>query len=383
MSQGLIHYLVLLPAFYLGVITSVQDTRHGKIYRRHVSLGLWVGFAWLILISAFHALFLNEPDFVFHTVPRILLATGVSFVVALSMWWFDVWSAADAKLFTVFTLLMPLSVYVDGRQDFFVPVVLLVNAYTVAFLFISVDFLVRLERLITRSLGSYRGASEKEKSERLEAVKAYLAQKWPDWMKTLLGFTFLMLLMRLIRNAAREQLSHVVHWDNTLVFLVFFLAFRPLHSLFQKRLVAVAVVLSLAVYAAYLFHSDPTGDSLSELFRLGAWSIALMAFREVYSAWARLVEVKRIPLDELKEHQILSHSVRDKLLAQEVMSAEELKQLGVEGLTLEYAKRIKELYHDEEADGSIEVENTIPFAPFLFAGLVVTFWVGGVWIRLN
>ncbi len=374
--------LILLPICYIGIVTSIEDARFGKIYHRHVLLGLGVGFGWLALFSAYRWLLHDDPGFLTHTVPLVLAATAIAFAISGAMWWFNVWSAADAKLFTVFALLLPLSVYHGGNR-YFSSLVLMVNSYAIAFVVISADFLVRLLRILRERWEKSRRASAEERRESRRQTKEYLKENAPVWLKTFLGFLLLLMAIRILRNIARGELEHVIHVDETMLFLLLFLAFKPLHLLFQIRAVAVAVVVGLCGFLTILFYQDPTGGRLVEMVHMGLWSLGLMCFRQIYSFWAKLIEIRRIPLADLREHMIVAHGVKLELLAKEIFTAEEMKLLGVEGLSAEHAQRIRELYEDEEKSGTIAVEKTIPFAPFLFAGLLATFIKGGVLIRLG
>ena len=383
MQQGLVQYLILLPIIYLGIVTSIEDYRLGKIYSRHILLGLAVGAGWYAMLAFFHWYFLNDPSVLTDIVPRVIAATLIAFAVSTGMWWFNVWSAADAKLFTVFTLLMPLSVYMNENMNTFSPVILLVNAYSVAFVVITADFLVRVSGRVRMTAGDYRRADPAGRATMMSEAADYLKANWFSWLKTFLGLSFVLLMFRIVRGIAREELTSVVHWDDTTAFLILFLAFRPLHKLFQIKVVAVLIVGGLAAFVGYLFHLDPTGGRLFEMVGVGLWSLGLMMFREIYTYWTRLVEVKAIPLGELEEHMIVSQATREQLVAQEVFRSEEIKELGVEGLSEEHAKRIRQLYKNEQNEGMVEVEKTIPFAPFIFAGLIATFIAHGVLIRLG
>lgn len=383
MTGGFIHYLILIPIIYLGIATSIEDYRYGKIYRRHISLGIGVGLGWYAMLALFHLLFMDDTSFFSSVLPRVLIATMLSFSVSASMWWFNVWSAADAKLFTVFAFLTPVAVFPENAGPFHAPAVLLVNVYSAAFIVITADFLVRLSRLVSAHLGAYRAADPDTRAGMRSGFSAIVRDNWFSVLKTFLGFTLILLTFRTVRGITREYIVSFIKIDDTLLFLILFLGFRPLHRLFQKGYVAVLVVAALISYIGYLFYLDPTGGRLSELAGMGLWSLGLMSFRQIYTFWSKLVEIKSIPIGELDEHMIISQNVRSELVSRQLFSPEEIKTIGVEGLSEEFATRIKELYISEKTPGNIEIEKTIPFAPFIFIGLVATVISGDILFRLG
>jgi Flp pilus assembly protein protease CpaA len=379
--DGLIQYGILLPILYIGLRASVEDFRFGKIYRHHISLGLSVGAAWYLFLMLFYGLFLSDWSVATQLLPRVVAATLVGFAIAAGMWWFDVWSAGDAKLFTVFTFLAPPSVYMTLQADYLSSFILLVNAYTVAFVVITGDFLVRLSRRIAARTAQYRVANPEGREELKAQALGYLVENGPGWLKSFLGFTFILVIVRLLRSLVQGQLDGVIHLDDTLLFLMLFLAFRPLHLLFQIRAVAVLVIAGLLGYVGYLFYIDPSGKELGQVAGIGLLALGLMTFRQVYSYWSKLVEVATIAQTDLKAHMIISERTREALVMQQVFSKEEMKQIGVEGLNAEQAQRIRELYANAEQPSQVEVEKTIPFAPFLFLGLLLTFFTHDVLMR--
>lgn len=381
MSQGLIQYAVLLPILYIGVRSSIEDFRHGKIYRHHIRLGLLAGLAWYAALGLFYAGFFGDWSVFSVEIPRVLAASLVAFALAAGMWWVNVWSAGDAKLFVVFVFLSPPALTAHLSVEALSPFVLLVNAYTVAFVIITLDFLLRFGRRAAARTRAFLKADGPGRGAQLGALKDLLAANWLSLLKTLTGLMFVLLLVRLLRTLVRGQLEGLFHLDDTLLFLGLFLAFRPLHRLFQIRAAAALALAGLVVYVGYLLVLDPGGGRLREVLGIGTIALSLLVFRQVYTYWSSLVEVTRVPLESLRAHMIISPRTRRELLASGLFDAGEMEQLGVEGLSDEYARRIRTHYRDEAHPGLVEIEKTIPFAPFLFLGLLASFITHDVLVR--
>ena len=370
--------LILLPLLVIGFFTIQSDWRYGKIRRGAIRFGLGLGLGWLALYGLADWLHSGMPGFITTQWPPVGVATLAALLGGGGMWLFNVWSAADAKLFVVYTLLLPLPLYARSQPAFLAPIVLLVNTYTAAFVTITLDFLWRFGKQAKVWLGQWRAQSPAERGAARALRLAALRTALPGALKTFAGFAAIFLLMRLMRGILRTPLEAYLHLDNTLMFLILFLGFQPLHRVFQKRLVAILFSSGLLGYAGYLVWLDPTGGELYDVLRVGAASLALMAFRALYTYWAGLVEVTRIPLDELREHMILPKRTLFELEQAGLFTRQELNTFSVEGLTPEQVSNIRTHYQAQEVPlTTIEIERTIAFAPYLLIGVVLSILAHG------
>src|SRR3989338_10399892 len=98
-------YLFLPAIIALGLITSYEDVRCGKIRNKWLLISLTY-FAIALVIT----LVLNASSW-----KGYLLVTAtnalISLVAGFLLWNYGIWSAGDAKLFFVFNLLMPIRAY--------------------------------------------------------------------------------------------------------------------------------------------------------------------------------------------------------------------------------------------------------------------------------
>ncbi len=102
---------ILIPLIlFLGIITSYEDVRYGKIRNKWLFLALLGLFVYYVLNFSFPSQF--------HPYNYYLLALanlGGAFAFGLVLWLLRFWSAADAKLYIVFVALFsPLVVSRDG-----------------------------------------------------------------------------------------------------------------------------------------------------------------------------------------------------------------------------------------------------------------------------
>ncbi len=381
MRSGIVYYLILLPAVYLGIVTSYQDWREGKIYNKHVLTGLIVGLGWLALVATFHFVYLEGWDLVARVGPKILFTVALTLLVSFVLWWMNIWAAADAKMFTVYVVLLPLVLYYDDRLGYIVALTMMVNAYVVAFVFISLDFLHRLVRVVGGIVG------RKIKGDSLgvdwSGVRARFWKNLGITVKVFFGFVFLLIAIRLMRRGLQSELETFVPLDKTTLFLLLFLAFRPLHALLENVWIFVLVLLGVGGYLGWVWFQDPTGHTVWDMVNMGALSISVIAFRQIYTYWSSLVEVRRIPIDDFEPRMYVSPKTLEYLRDESVFGEDEIKEFSIDGATDEQWRRIQEAYRKEGAPETIEVENTMPFAPFLFLGMIVTAIHGDVIVRMS
>ncbi len=157
MGIDILDILFLPPLFLIGIITSYQDFRYGEIKNKWIIFGLVLGAAIYLLITAlnlagFGDIFLSaipvqlfESNW-FNMVGYVLLNSFSSFFLAFLLWRFNLWSAGDAKLFFVFSFLLPLKYYFNDYFPIFPSLALFINVFLCAFLFlfgVSLFYLVK------------------------------------------------------------------------------------------------------------------------------------------------------------------------------------------------------------------------------------------------
>jgi hypothetical protein len=125
-------FLLLPMFFFLGIVTSYEDFRFAKIRNKWVAVGMVWGLAVNLSFYVFTADFSLLKNF--------LLNSFFALSVAYLIWRFSGWSAGDAKLFFVFSLLIPLTFYQKSYLPIFPSFVLLINILILilAFLFFRI-----------------------------------------------------------------------------------------------------------------------------------------------------------------------------------------------------------------------------------------------------
>ena len=114
---------ILLTLIVFGIWTSYTDLKEGLI-KNHSIL-------FLVLVAIFFNIFFTK-SFIIHP---IVSSTNITMAIVsgIILWLCGMWSAADAKLFAAFTILIPIQLYI--AKSYFPGISILINSFVLLFLF--------------------------------------------------------------------------------------------------------------------------------------------------------------------------------------------------------------------------------------------------------
>ncbi len=147
MNFDILDILFLPPLLLIGIITSYQDFRYGIIKNKWIIFGLALGLGIYFLIAILNLIgygnifssVLANSLFKYNWVNLlgdVLINTFCSFFLGFLLWRFDLWSAGDAKLFLVFSFLLPLKYYFNDYFSIYPSIALFINVFLCALLFL-------------------------------------------------------------------------------------------------------------------------------------------------------------------------------------------------------------------------------------------------------
>jgi len=153
----------------VGAITSWEDIKFGKIRNKWVISATLIGLMYYYFIFATQ--FFNESFVLSDTYP-LLINTVLALFVGYWLWHFKLWSAGDAKLFTAYAFLVPLSTYTFGFVAYFPSYTILVNT-----MFVLCSYLV------FKSLGKKRTKSYlKEEFKPAHTIETFVHILGVGWL---------------------------------------------------------------------------------------------------------------------------------------------------------------------------------------------------------
>lgn len=120
--------LFLAGIFGLGAITSYEDVKFGKIRNKWILAAL----AYSVILFACFWIFgdLNKEY-----ISKAAVNSAIALLTGFGIWKIELWSAGDAKLFFVYSLLIPLGLYSIQYSTLFPSIVLLINTFIPIFIF--------------------------------------------------------------------------------------------------------------------------------------------------------------------------------------------------------------------------------------------------------
>ncbi len=128
-----------LPAIILlGSITSYTDLKESRVKNKHVVLALFyalIAYSIIIYINLGHV----RLDYFVELAVMCALSLATGFMI----WYVGLWTAGDAKLFFAYSALIPLSVYKYGHMPYFDSSNILINTFVPVFFYFFFMFMFR------------------------------------------------------------------------------------------------------------------------------------------------------------------------------------------------------------------------------------------------
>lgn len=321
--------LLLIAILAFGVISSYTDLKFGKIKN-----------IFIIAMIAFAILFnIYSESFTFDLIVNSLIALIFGFL----LYYLDYWSEGDAKLFFAFTLLLPISVYHFGKINFFPAISILINIFVPITIF-----------YIFKSL---RAVSLKD------ILKSFLSRSQRK--------SFFISLLYLFGLPFVFEYFHL-GLDIFSSTLIVFILFQVLKRFSQKYTIILFSSLSILNLMFLLIG----GSLLNFLFSFIASIFVLQFLVLMYMIVSKISFSAPVSVMKLKSGQILG----EPLFYDNKTFTKKLKRNGIKivRLTEKEISALRKLSISKKLGfKTLLIEKTIPFAPFVFIGVLLTYILGG------
>lgn len=301
--------LTILLTSILVVITDIKIKRiPNKFILAAVSIGLFLHVITLIAGTLHFTHFL-----------RVMMNTFVSFVISFGIWKLGLWPAGDAKLFIVFSFLIPFRYYTQTYLHFFPAFAFLINIFLVYLAFFMV-------KIIPHGWRSFSELYQKRKlfarylRRKRKVILGSVKDKKPDWM-----------------------------W---------------------KMFFRVFVKISILSITAMFFERRSFHLKSFSVYFLFFWSLQIL-FSVLINSYGR----KKIKVSGIQAEMNLSE-VTIKHLKSNISFFHGLDTLRTDGLTEHQANLIKD-YLSSKGAVRVYAQDTIPFSPFIILGAAVTILAKG------
>ena len=292
--MDVVFILFLVGILSLGIITSYEDIKYGKIRNRWILIALAYSVILLLCLIIFGVL---KREYLINA----LINSGIVLLTGFIIWKIKLWSAGDAKLFFAYSLLIPLGSYSIGYFTWFPSIVLLINTFIPVFVFYLAVLLFR--------------TSWNEKKQ--------------GWFKTNNFNKMFVLFLSLF------SLSWIFNFLNISIdpatkFMILFMGVVLVEKIIKKKWVFLIAFISVL---RLIFDKSVYTMQFLKTFLL--LFIFFMIIRYIVSGLGEFAFTKSIGIKDLKQGMIV---------------AEE---------------------NNEKSKKTIKIHETLPFAPFIFAGALL------------
>lgn len=329
-----------------------------KIRNRFVILGVAAAVAYHGLSAT---LGISTP----HAFTMTVVSGAAALVAGAALWHFGVWSAGDAKLYAVATLLLPPSIY-EARGAWLPAFILLVN--TSAFVLATAIYWF-LKGLLEKA--RRRGANK----EAAGAPSKPLAARAQGAAAVFVGFLVIMIGGRLISQEIARAAS-TVHVGGAGVYVVLFILMRQISTFFQRRPVFWTGVAAVGAYAAWTV-TEKGAPGLVALVKMGWASGGILLFRVLYDRLVKDLDERTIAPGELRQGMVLGEGAVREHDLDAFVRATDIGVLLPDGLTAAQARDFASHLEARQVV-AVQVSRTAPFAIFLLLGFLVTAAFRGV-----
>ena len=364
------NYLLLGILAFTAVAISWEDYRTKKIRNKWIAVAIACGIVvHLAAMLLYFVVFKNRGiEINFSYYGRIIVNTGISFVVSFVLWKTGIWSAGDGKLFIAFAFLLPLQYYSRGYTEFFPASALLINIFFTLFI---ITILHTIIVAIFKPASRISGQEQKKTNIGAKLIGSF-KENWETFATMFILFTFIFSSATIIRKKLEIYgLSALV---NIVLLLMMFAIFKPLSEYMRKNFKKYAVlkysVLTTILVVMWILVRLELTDFGQILRNAKTMAIFMIGVGSLLKAIDYLIEKTEVEKRSLKELEA-SEIITEKCL-KDIKSGKYKLDLGtttMDGLTQEQLWEIAEKYDEQQ---QFDTYKTLPFAPMASLGVLVT-----------
>jgi hypothetical protein len=355
-------YLFLPGILLLGIVTTYTDLKEGKIRNKHIIMAVVYSLAAYILLTILNWGSIRIGYFI-----ELFIMCGLSLIMGFIMWYVGLWTAGDAKLFFAYSMLVPLSVYKHGHIPYFDSTTLLINTVVPISVYLSIDLMFKTS--LKQKLLFLKGALHPE--EVFSLAISLFAFLWVT--------TFLFKLINLPMN----------YFVGTFLLLIVVMLFEKIFSpkLFKLVIIIISVLRFIFDKSIYSYYFVEKFLLFLALFVILRFFIIKMGFLSLTKKTdLGLLREGMVPAEVIckndgkyEKQDWVFFSVFDHF--QERISGKDYLFDPTQPLTKQDINKISAL-RKKLGFKHLRIQQTLPFAPFLFFGILLTLLINGDVISL-
>ncbi len=378
----LINALFLPIVILLGVVTSYEDFRYGKIRNKWIISGFILGsvaYAGLFVANYFASVPAISVYYFSLVSANFVEAVFISFFI----WKYDFWAAGDAKLFIVYSFLIPLDFYWKSYLPLFPSFVLLINILSLilAYLFIRACFFYsRYVYMLVVKKVDIRVKNPRQKIF-LENIK----KNFMVWASGLLGILSIFFLFHLLQKQAMAYFSFNPESSQYALLVILLVFARKLtKSLKRSRIMRLIMsIVSLIIFYNLVFHFSETIPLLYQVLKNTVmFGVAFALLKTLLKFHGKNGTRVLMPVGSLQAKMILGPRFLNNIFKKDIEKhTEQFGVLRSEGLDEKQVVLIKKWAAEKNIE-EVRILKTFPFAIWMFAGVVLTLLINMSVVKL-
>ncbi len=359
----------LLPLFIIGIISSYTDIKYNKIFNSLIIIGLLYGF-WIIIVLLLQNIFLLHEAANFVYIGKVFLNAFLALLVGYFLWHQKYWSAGDAKLFTVYALLLPLKFYDKSYFDYFPSFNLIINLFFPVIIVLSLyslkDFFSSLFERLTKKNIFFKQISIRE--HYFNAIK-----ELKKIGTLLINFIFFIIIIQTILFSFRIIAGQTIDLHPFLLYLIIIFLVEKINK-WQNKIKGLTSII-YAISFIYIFYLIIQFD-FTTLLGLARMALIFLIFinlvRHFLDHYINRKEIGSVLLKDLQKGTLIHQEDLNNLISSlNEKEKEALNWIGAEGISEEQILIIKHKFKTSQ-NNEIRFYKTFPFAPYMLLASIIS-----------
>jgi len=348
---------IFVAVLIFGIYTSYTDIKYGKIKNIAILLMLISGlFINVFFTNTLLAFDLNVKSDFIQSITNIIIAFAFGFF----LWTAGLWTQGDAKLFLGYSFLLPVFTYKHGYVSFFPSIVILINTFIpIAAFYIINSFLhVKLKNLKTN-------------------IKQILSPNSAiNLILFVFGFSF---ILQLFLNYFNITLNIILQM------IILFVLMEILNKISSKAALNLSIIGAL-LQIIFSFSSIFTPTFLFQFFSTAIIFLTLKILLSITEFYSESIKIKDLRAGMALSEQLIKTKKGMEKREISLMTIFDIFNSMKEGLlgdvktrlTEEDVKELQKLRNEGKIKfDEIKIAKTVPFAPFIFFGILLTYFLQG------
>lgn len=249
MFYDLFEIVFLIPVILIGFFCIFTDFKYKKIYNNAIVAGLLYGLFFFIYFL------IQEQNLLY--IQSVLINFIISIILSYFFWFFKFWTAGNAKLFSLFCFLLPLSFYEHTNFPYFPSLNILINFFALLMVFLLVLSIINIFK----------------QNFFLKNFIGHIT----SFFKTSFIYVFVFILIRKILE--QFEISNFLFFP-ILYFLFMFLTINFLKRILEKHFIINYLFIVVTIIYSFYLVLNGDEDLLSSVFlRVYAFLSVIYLFR--------------------------------------------------------------------------------------------------------